>query len=162
MRKDRSAITSADSEMGPATAWDFDRLSTKLPDHTRDAFMVALDEARAYDAGKRPSIGTYSADRVGQIVGALLEAGYLSPPESQSRIEKIRGAAHHHLNPLIGWLRMQIAEPDRPRFSGLEDQAVVDRLYAALDAVDAACGHRPLREELDDMQARIKAQQQQS
>ena len=157
MTADRSAVTSSDHPEGAASKRDFDTLSTPLPDHAQDAFLIALDAVRAYDAGNRPSVGTYTGDRTGQVIQALLDAGYLVAPSTDSALEKARGEAHHHLQPLIGWLRLQVAHPDRPRFSGLEDQAVIDRLFRCLDAVDAACGHQPMREEIAAMKARIAA-----
>ena len=84
-----------------------------------------------------------------QVAALGLEAGAL---------EKVRGEAHHYVEPLIGWLRMRIAYPDR---EPLNQQEIVDRLTAGLDAVDAACGHRPLRVELAEVKAEIAAAREQ-
>lgn len=102
--------------------------------------------------------------------------------ESEALARTMRGDVHHHVNPVIGWLRLAahdapssfdplrvpLAANGLPDLSGLPETvtiktstflASVRQMSRATDAADAALGEGPMRDQIDKAQAEIAAAQ---
>ena len=125
-----------------------------------EALRLAIDDAALTVTGR--SLGDIGSERVTEMaltdVWPLLVAA-LDAAEARGRekLEELRADSHHNLNSAIGLIQLW-ADPGFD-FSVTVERAedVVSRLHNVTDAMDAALGEKPLREQLDEMKAELAA-----
>lgn len=118
-----------------------DSITSTLTDETIDSDL-AMD---GFDATDRyPEHGhdaLRSAYRSGHASGASAAIA-----ASRREMETLRGDVNHLVQPIIGALRWAINGGKQINTADLEHHA--SQLYRALDAIDAALGEEPLRDQL--------------
>jgi hypothetical protein len=96
---------------------------------------IDCDRLDVHDYGLRQGTCDCTAT---QDVAALVEA-----------VQEARALVHHHVDPVIGWLRYAEQTPD----FALNYAAAVDHLRGAEDAADAMLGEPPMREQIAALKA---------